>query len=933
MAERKTDQARYKTTNKRSTTTKRKPAGKRRTKKQEQKMRYELKLVALATFVLASILSMHTTSMGAVGAWMQSVYFGTFGKTAFVVPYFVLVIVFLAINPNMKKVRNRYMGAAGLVLFAIFLVNVMQFHTALTEAYTFNDTSVWTWKGIQESYGDGGQLLYGGVVGNMISMASISFLGKYGTSILIFVSGVTALLLGTRISLLDLWDKQKQLAEKAAVAASEKASQIELSIPEIPKAKKKPSSLKQAKKQMKNVRRAAKPVAKPVLDHIQAENSLVRAGLSTKVKDLRGFDSDTLLADKPLPVDQTLPAFIDPLVSTEVTTAVEEAPVEPVGNPDPEVQVPVDTGIAFTDFEEDAGFAQQQQEEVVLAALQGLSESEPSPGPDSPMTNPGDSEVDGKGEGSKSDHASPDQTASSGQVSGDQKKLKNSDIDPLTKNAVEQKIEQLVQEEYKHYKLPPITLLNKTENKRSGQERQAVMEKARKLEETLSHFGVEAKVVQISRGPTITMFELQPSPGVKVSKITNLSDDIALSLAAHTVRIVAPIPGKSAVGVEVPNETKSMVGLREALESKQFKEAKSKLTFILGKDISGNPITADLGKMPHMLVAGATGSGKSVCVNTIISSILFNAKPDEVKFLMVDPKMVELSTYNGIPHLILPVVIDPKKAAIALNWAVQEMERRYLLFTEVGVKDADSYNRKRDQFNESKAPEEPPMEKMPKIVVIVDELADLMMVAPDQVEDAICRLAQKARAAGIHLIVATQRPSVDVITGVIKANIPSRIAFSVSSQTDSRTILDSAGAEKLLGQGDMLFFPTGASKPKRIQGAYVSDEEVEGLVETIKAQVDEITYNEEILTAPALSQESEDTDELLAEAIEFVVQTKKASASMLQRKFRVGYNRAARMVDEMEIRGIVGPTRGSKPREVIMTAEELEALESGETGA
>lgn len=422
-------------------------------------------------------------------------------------------------------------------------------------------------------------------------------------------------------------------------------------------------------------------------------------------------------------------------------------------------------------------------------------------------------------------------------------------------------------------------------------------------------------MVQISKGPTITRYEIQPSPGVKVSKIVNLSDDIALSLAAHTIRIEAPIPGKSAVGIEVPNDNSSIVTLREVIESAVYKKSLSKLTFVLGKDISGSSIVADLSKMPHMLIAGATGSGKSVCVNTLITSILYKSTPEDVKFLLIDPKVVELSIYNGIPHLLLPVVTDPKKAATALNWVVQEMTNRYKLFAQTGVRDVDSYNKKITDSDE---------EKLPKLVVIIDELADLMMVAPDQVEDAICRLAQMARAAGIHLIVATQRPSVDVITGVIKANIPSRIAFAVSSQADSRTILDMGGAEKLLGRGDMLFYPVGASKPKRVQGAFVSDSEVKSVVEFIKKQVDDVEYEEDIIDNIENSVTNEDVDELLPDAIKLVINTEQASISMLQRKFRIGYNRAARMIDEMESRGIVSGHLGSKPRKVLISKEEYE---------
>lgn len=467
----------------------------------------------------------------------------------------------------------------------------------------------------------------------------------------------------------------------------------------------------------------------------------------------------------------------------------------------------------------------------------------------------------------------------------------------------------------KPYKLPPLTLLSPATAKIAGN-RSEIIENAKRLESTLMNFGVEAKVIEVSRGPAITMYEMSLSPGVKVSKVNALSDDIALALAASQVRIIAPIPGKSAIGIEIPNKDTSMVTFREVLESPEYKKAESKLSFGLGKDITGRVIIGDLSKMPHLLVAGATGSGKSVCVNTMIQSILYRSTPEEVKLLMIDPKVVELSHYNGIPHLILPVVTDPKKASVALNWAVLEMTNRYKLFAEMGVKEIKAYQKK--------ASENPDLASMPYIVVIIDELADLMMVAPNQVEDAICRLAQMARAAGIHLIVATQRPSVDVITGLIKANIPSRIAFAVSSQVDSRTILDASGAEKLLGRGDMLFHPVGANKPIRIQGAFVSDDEVEKIVEYIKGQTGEVEYQTDILNQEETEDVYGEADEHLMDAIGLVVDTQQASVSMLQRKFRLGYNRAARLVDQMEERGIVGPSMGSKPREVLIDRAQFE---------
>lgn len=473
----------------------------------------------------------------------------------------------------------------------------------------------------------------------------------------------------------------------------------------------------------------------------------------------------------------------------------------------------------------------------------------------------------------------------------------------------------------KKYKKPPVNLLEKVAvgSKTNGR---LLTEKAQKLEETLRNFHVDAKVVQVTQGPTVTRYEIQPAVGVKVNSIVRLSDDIALNLEARSIRIEAPIPGKAAVGIEVENDAVTMVRIREIIDSQEFKNSKSKITFAVGKDISGKAIVADLKAMPHLLIAGSTGSGKSVCINGIITSLLYKATPDEVKLILVDPKVVELGNYNGIPHLMIPVVTDPGKAAAALNWAVSEMTDRYKKFAEEGVRDLEAYN----EYVRANGEDE---KAMPQVVIIIDELADLMMAAPSQIEESICRLAQMARAAGMHLIVATQRPSVDVITGVIKANIPSRIAFAVSSQVDSRTILDMQGAEKLVGKGDMLFNPMGMGKPVRIQGAFISDSEVNKVIDFVKSQVESVDYNSDILTRIEKSDpdNSEDEgDELLSDAVELVVKSGQASVSMLQRRFRIGYNRAARIMDMMEARSIVGPQDGSRPRQVLITEQELHQM-------
>ena len=482
----------------------------------------------------------------------------------------------------------------------------------------------------------------------------------------------------------------------------------------------------------------------------------------------------------------------------------------------------------------------------------------------------------------------------------------------------------------KVYKFPPISLLKKNPGAASGGKDEYRMN-AQRLQETLLTFGVKVTITDISCGPTVTRYELQPEQGVKVSKIVSLSDDIKLNLAAADIRIEAPIPGKAAIGIEVPNKEAGSVYFRELVESKEFKESQSAISFGVGKDIAGKTIIADIAKMPHMLIAGATGSGKSVCINTIIMSILYKAKPEDVRLIMVDPKVVELSVYNGIPHLLLPVVTDPKKAAGALNWAVNEMTDRYKKFAAMQVRNIKGYNDV--VVKKNKEGIDPPMEKLPQIVIIIDELADLMMVAPGEVEDAICRLAQLARAAGIHMVIATQRPSVNVVTGLIKANIPSKIAFAVSSGIDSRVIIDMNGAEKLLGKGDMLYFPSNLPKPLRVQGAFVSDEEVENVVSFLKENAEEVSYDESIAQAtvsqesmPGSSKGDDERDSLFADAGRFVIENEKGSIGSLQRHFKIGFNRAGRIMDQLAGAKVVGPELGTKPRKVEMTMEEFETL-------
>jgi S-DNA-T family DNA segregation ATPase FtsK/SpoIIIE len=506
---------------------------------------------------------------------------------------------------------------------------------------------------------------------------------------------------------------------------------------------------------------------------------------------------------------------------------------------------------------------------------------------------------------------------------------KNKSPEKESTNVEQLDISQKAQEKEYIFPSPNLLMAPKNKNGKGSMTEKDLKETAMKLQTTFDSFGVHVTVTNASVGPAVTRYELTPEQGVKVSRITSLADDIKLNLAASEIRIEAPIPGKAAVGIEVPNKENTMVTFRELIESKEFTGSKSNISFAVGKDIGGQTIVTDIAKMPHLLIAGATGSGKSVCINTLIMSILYNSKPSDVRMIMVDPKVVELNVYNGIPHLLIPVVTDPKKASAALNWAVIEMTERYKKFADVGAKDLKSYN---DKVAQVEHLQDETVQKLPQIVIIIDELADLMMVAPGEVEDAICRLAQLARAAGIHLVIATQRPSVNVITGLIKANIPSRIAFAVSSQIDSRTVLDSAGAEKLLGKGDMLFFPSGYPKPVRIQGAFISDKEVAAVVDFLKTNNTESNYSddihEKINNAKAgegvMQSGGDDRDEYFSEAGKFIIDKDKASIGMLQRVYKIGFNRAARIMDQLAEAGVVGPEEGTKPRKVLMSLEQFE---------
>ena len=577
-------------------------------------------------------------------------------------------------------------------------------------------------------------------------------------------------------------------------------------------------------------------------------------------------------------------------------------------------------GEHLQELPEDDGLEQWQRQEktdaVGRTVLEGLQKQTPGTGTKHDSAGTGGADKGGTSSSASARGAQPEKTME--QV--------DAEIDEEVRHS-EQLSEEIVE---KPYEFPPVELLHRGKSTSSTSQKE-LRDTAVKLQQTLSNFGVRVTVSDVSCGPAVTRYEIQPEQGVKVSRIVSLADDIKLNLAAADIRIEAPIPGKAAVGIEVPNKETSGVTLRELIESKPFEESKSPIAFGVGKDMAGQVVVADIAKMPHVLIAGATGSGKSVCINTIIMSILYRAKPSEVKLIMIDPKVVELSVYNGIPHLMIPVVTDSKKAAGALNWAVAEMDDRYKKFAQAGVRDLKGYNAKVEQLKDIEAEDKPA--KLPQLVIIIDELADLMMIAKNEVEDAIVRLAQLARAAGIHLVIATQRPSVDVITGLIKANVPSRIAFAVSSGVDSRTILDMVGAEKLLGKGDMLFSPAGYPKPARIQGAFVSDDEVSAVVEFLKANCGESGgYHDDVarkIDNPAFAESQafgNDYDDYFAEAGRYLIEKGKGSVSILQRVYRIGFNRAARIMDQLEEAGVMGPEEGTKPRKVLMTMDEFEEL-------
>ena len=890
----------------------RKKQSRKQIKKQGVTSGFQTEIILLTILAASIILIISNLGMGGVvGAAISKASFGIMGLLAYIFP--ILIFVGAAFLVSNSKNPLAYKKALATLVFFVFLCGLVQL---LTEGY-MSSTTMAEYYSTCSTYRTGG-----GVLGGAICISTTSAFGVAGGYVIIILVLLISLILITQKSFFGfvfrIWDaicalakdgrdmymegqperdlrkelrvqerrhrreerqaqRVRELEEALAQENAEGGAESEkkstgfldgtLLVP--PEAKKK-----------KNRKTTAgdKKAAEVSNNNITTETEAVAAGTDGNA----GFSGNAVVQDAMV---ENAPS--DSAPSENTGAAVPQQPMFEIHRAEP------------TEFYQEPREITPQTDEFYQESTE-RDVPEPVPQPETRSSQP-----------VKNPKSSPQE-------------IENG-IQNIQKEITQQN--EVVKKEY-HY--PPLKLLKRGDGKSQGDSDEELRKTAKKLQDTLHNFGVNVTVTNVSCGPTVTRYELQPEMGVKVSKIVNLADDIKLNLATPDIRIEAPIPGKAAVGIEVPNKENHAVMLREILQSQEFQSAKSKLSFAVGKDIAGKPVVTDIAKMPHLLIAGATGSGKSVCINTLIVSILYKASPDDVKLIMIDPKVVELSVYNGIPHLFIPVVTDPKKAAGALNWAVSEMMSRYNTFAEYSVRNLQEYNRKVEGMRIPEGEQRP--EKMSQIIIIVDELADLMMVAPGEVEDAICRLAQLARAAGIHLIIATQRPSVNVITGLIKANMPSRIAFSVSSGVDSRTILDMNGAEKLLGKGDMLFYPQGYQKPARLQGAFVSDEEVSSIVDFLAEKNPGMQYNSQIeqqvntasLSGGAGASSSDDRDAYFVDAGKFIIEKEKASIGMLQRMFKIGFNRAARIMDQLCDAGVVGPEEGTKPRKVLMSAEEFE---------
>lgn len=919
---------------KKRASTKKKTGAKRgtsqRTKGQEQSggspYRDEITLVVTLVASLLIILS-YFNLCGVFGTAVNFVLFGLFGFTAYLVPVLLFFGVAFAIsNRGIISAKIKIASSCGLYLILMGIVQLITNGNAKADLVDMFLASSDLRNG-------------GGLIGGAITKGLCYIFGVIGTYIVFLGIAVILIMLITEKFLFAfLRERRKESAQRRAERVSEmKAKQTVYRKPEDTDsaASRKPAKVFTFSKEDKeNIKTAGlepeetKKGKKKGKKKDRVKNEETKETVVTEAPDHSDLDNLSILRGyekKESEQKEKIPVYEEELQNKFGTAAEEDNFIDDIVEENMEpVVVNANQGLNLFDMEIEKAtdIIVEEAPEESLKSFEGVDSSSDE---FEAAKEEFPEEKSAKAEAAPETMSPPEHTK--GKAASEHKKEEAPT--EAEKKAVSDEIGQALQKKKKNYVFPSLELLSPPKSNGKSTSDTELRDTAAKLKSTLDSFGVKVEMKNVSCGPTVTRYELQPAQGVKVSKITSLTDDIKLSLAAADIRIEAPIPGKSAVGIEVPNKEVSMVYLRSLLESKEFKEHKSDIAFAVGKDIGGNTIVTDIAKMPHLLIAGATGSGKSVCINTLIMSILYKANPDDVKLIMVDPKVVELSVYNGIPHLLIPVVTDPKKASGALNWAVMEMTERYKKFADLGVRDIKGYNAKVAVVEEDN---DERFQKMPQIVIIVDELADLMMVAPGEVEDAICRLAQLARAAGIHLIIATQRPSVNVITGLIKANVPSRIAFAVSSAIDSRTILDGGGAEKLLGNGDMLFFPSGYPKPVRVQGSYVSDKEVSAVVNFLTSEYGSTEYSNDIdqkiassiTSDSSQSNSGNERDEYFVEAGRFIIEKDKASIGMLQRVYKIGFNRAARIMDQLYDAGVVGPEEGTKPRKVVMSAEEFE---------
>lgn len=901
MAERKTTSTRGRTATGKKTVTRRTTTAKKRkvTDAKTKKRSAEIKgivLIALGVFVA---LSFWGNATGIVGETFKSVLMGLFGGAAVI---FFVFIIWTGINMFIEKKRDNN-GYKIWVLFALMVV------TSVLWAIWHGDTN-WDypdfWGGIKGMYEWGKDGSSGGVIGTSLCMLLVKCLGVVGTSVISIAAALVLLLILTELSIEKMFNAISAYIKRNREemnAALDEDMDMEVELKERPQKSKRVGKAKNAKTKVKETAEMSdgerlKPQSSDYFDIYFNNDILEDIAGTPSAKPAKFKFNDEAEDDEIVDISDVASEVIAAQRTKSETTEK------------PEFRIIEENVGVLTPVPDENGNFKTGDEEFEPPSLVQLQEKV------DPMTQ---NAIDA---GVPLDRAV---------VAG--KRIKHEEAEQAKESVNIMAKESIEATRIINYKLPSVSLLSKPKpkTKSRAEVKRELEEKANKLLETLSSFKVDANILNITQGPTVTRFELQPGFGIKVSKITNLADDIALSLAASGVRIEAPIPGKSAIGIEIPNETPSPVPIREVIDTDKFRDFKSKTAFALGKDIGGNSVIADIAQFPHVLIAGATGSGKSVCINSLIASILYKAKPNEVKMIMIDPKMVELGVYNGIPHLLIPVVTDPKHAAGALNWAVAEMKNRYQLMKDNKVRNLQGYNILMEENNT-------PENKLPEIVIIIDELADLMLAAKNEVEDAINSLAALARAAGMYLVIATQRPSVDVITGVIKANVPSRISFAVSSQVDSRTILDAMGAEKLLGKGDMLYSPRGAIKPIRIQGNFISDSEIENVIAFVKKQY-EAEYDDSILEHIEREQENRDAvneddshtrsgekDELFVKAAELAFEAGQASVAMLQRKYKIGYQRAARIIDQLEENHIIGPYEGTKPRQILISRNELNEM-------